>query len=418
MKKFKIYLGSFKNKIGPGIITGAADDDPSGILTYLIAGAQTGLSLLWTALLTIPLLIGVQEMCARIGLATKQGLVANMKKVFPRWLLYLIVIFQVSATTLNIAADISAITTSLALFVPIPVFVSGTLLVFLLLFVLIHFSYRKLARIFHLLTLPLFAYIASALMTHLDLKELLLNTFIPHISFDKNTLIILAGVLGTTISPYLFFWHASEEVEEQRDQSKDLSRIVVTKREMSDMRTDVLLGMAFSNIVTYFIIAGAAATFHQQGITQVVSLAEATKILIPLAGQFSALLFTIGIVGTGILALPVLAGSSAYAVSEAFGFQEGLDKKYHQAPKFYLVIIATTVLGLILSFLPINPVKLLFYTAVSYGILAPILIGLIIYIANQKSIMGDKCNSKTSNLISVAAFVLMGFVALALFFMP
>ncbi len=408
---FHFRIKEIRRRLGPGIITGASDDDPSGILTHLIAGAQTGLSLLWLPLLTIPLMASVQEMCARIGLVTRRGLMGNLKLRAPKLVLYVIAVLVFFANTFNLAADLSGIVATLGLVLPVPPLLLGLTIIGLILASLIFFSYKKLALIFRWLTLPLLAYFAAAFVSGISLKEMFVHTFIPQIEFTKTTLITITALLGTIISPYLFFWQTSEEIEE-----KNISQNLSSGQEIKNMRFDVVLGMIFSNLVGYFIIATASATFHEQGITALSTLDQATRSLVPLAGQFATLLFAIGLLGTGVLAIPVLAGSAAYVISESFGWPEGLDRKFGQARNFYLVIILSSLLGLALSLQELDPVKLLFSTAVIYGVLSPLLILLILIIANNKSLMGNKVNGKLSNLGSLITFLVMSSAAVSLLF--
>ncbi len=365
---FHFRIKEIRRRLGPGIIAGASDDDPSGILTHLIAGAQTGLSLLWLPLLTIPLMASIQEMCARIGLVTKRGLMGNLKLRTPKLVLYTIAVLVFLANTFNLAADLSGITATLGLVVPFPPAVLGFIIVVLVLVSLIFFSYRQLALIFRWLTLPLLAYFVAVFISGISLKEMFLRTIFPQIEFSKTTLIIITALL------------------------------------------------VLSNLVGYFIIATASATFHEQGITTLSSIDQATRSLVPLAGQFATLLFAIGLLGTGVLAIPVLAGSAAYVISESFGWPEGLGRRFGQAPKFYLVIILSTLLGFAFSILSFDPIKLLFYTAIIYGVLSPLLILLILVIANNRSLMGDKVNGRLSNLGSVITFLVMSSAAASLLF--
>jgi len=407
-------IKSLFRSIGPGIITGAADDEPSGIMTCLIVGAQSGLQLIWTTLLTIPLMIAIQEMCARIGMATKKGLAGNMKDRFPRWLLYIVIFLMFFANTFNIAADLAGMTASLNLLIPLPKFVLAIILSFLILLSLIFFSYERLSSLFRWFTLPVLAYIASAFFTNLSFREVISHALIPRFDINRTNLTGIVAMLGTTISPYLFFWQASEEVEEQRSQA-GLKRMLVTKKEVKGMRQNVVVGMVLSNLVMFFVLASAAGTLHQNNITNITNTAQAALALEPLAGSLSALLFTIGVIGTGILAIPILAGSAAYAVSEAFGWQEGLDKRFTEAKPFYIVIAVSILLGLIFSILPFNPISLLYTTAIIYGILAPLLIILILRIANNKKIMKDKVNGRLSNAVNLFTFFLMTAAVLSLF---
>jgi len=407
-------IKSLFRSIGPGIITGAADDEPSGIMTCLIVGAQSGLQLIWTTLLTIPLMIAIQEMCARIGMATKKGLAGNMKDRFPRWLLYIVIFLMFFANTFNIAADLAGMTASLNLLIPLPKVVWAIVLSLVILLSLIFFSYERLSSLFRWFTLPVLAYIASAFFTNLSFREVISHALIPRFNINRTNLTGIVAMLGTTISPYLFFWQASGEVEEQRSQA-GLKRMLVTQKEVKGMRQNVVVGMVLSNLVMFFVLASAAGTLHQNNITNITNTAQAALALEPLAGSLSAFLFTIGVIGTGILAIPVLAGSAAYAVSEAFGWQEGLDKRFTEAKPFYIVIAVSILLGLIFSILPFNPISLLYTTAIIYGILAPLLIILILRIANNKKIMKDKVNGRLSNAVNLFTFFLMTAAVLSLF---
>ena len=414
LKKAASKIKSTFRSIGPGIITGAADDEPSGIMTCLIVGAQSGLQLIWTTLLTIPLMIGIQEMCARIGMATKKGLAGNIKELFPSWLLYIVIFLMFFANTFNIAADLAGMTASLNLLIPLPRAFLAVFLSLLILLSLIFFSYDRLVSLFRWFTLPVLAYIASALFTNLSFREVISHALIPQFEINVVNLTGIVAMLGTTISPYLFFWQASEEVEEQRSQA-GLKRIMVTKKEVKNMRSNVVVGMILSNIVMFFVLASSAGTLHQNNITHITNTAQAALALEPLAGSLASFLFTIGIIGTGILAIPVLAGSAAYAISEAFGWQEGLDKRFTEAKPFYIVITLSIILGLIFSILPFNPIDLLYATAIVYGILAPLLILIILRVANTRKIMKDKTNSFLSNAVNIFTFILMTVAALALF---
>ena len=407
-------IKSLFRSIGPGIITGAADDEPSGIMTCLIVGAQSGLQLIWTTLLTIPLMIAIQEMCARIGMATKKGLAGNMKDRFPRWLLYIVIFLMFFANTFNIAADLAGMTASLNLLIPLPKVVWAIVLSLVILLSLIFFSYERLSSLFRWFTLPVLAYIASAFFTNLSFREVISHALIPRFNINRTNLTGIVAMLGTTISPYLFFWQASGEVEEQRSQA-GLKRMLVTQKEVKGMRQNVVVGMVLSNLVMFFVLASAAGTLHQNNITNITNTAQAALALEPLAGSLSAFLFTIGVIGTGILAIPVLAGSAAYAVSEAFGWEEGLDKRFAEAKPFYVVIAFSILLGLIFYILPFNPISLLYTTAIIYGILAPLLIILILRIANNKKIMKDKVNGRLSNAVNLFTFFLMTAAVLSLF---
>ncbi|MBI4057943.1 divalent metal cation transporter [Candidatus Microgenomates bacterium] len=404
----KILTRLFK-KLGPGLITGASDDDPAGVVIYAQTGAATGTNLAWTAPLTFPFMAGVQEMCARIGLVTGHGLIGVMRRQYPRVFIALIASLVVAANTINIGADIAGMAASLRLFVPLPSVVIAAFFSVLVIAFMVYFPYRVLANIFKWLTLVLFAYIATAFIVVSDWREVLINTIIPHLEFTREQLSLILAIFGTTISPYLFFWQASEEAEEKHE-GKPSSRIV-TKNELKVMREDVTVGMFFSNLVMYFIIVASAVTLPVLGIRTIQSPDQAAAALTPLAGNFATFLFAVGIIGTGMLAVPVLAGSAAYAVSEIFGWKEGLSLSWSKARPFYAVIIASTLVGLLLTTIGerfgFPPFKALIVTGIIYGILSPLLILIILAIANNKEILGDKINGVLSNTLGVATFVLM-----------
>ncbi len=406
------------SKIGPGVITGASDDDPSGIMTYTIAGSSTKYATLWTPLFTFPLMVAMQEMCARIGLVTGKGLIGTMRGSYPRILIIALAILMVIANSINVGADLAGMASSAALIINLPVSLLVIIFTLVTLLFMIYFPYHVIVSYLKWLTFALFAYILSGFLSSPDWKEIFLRTFIPQIQFDKNFITILVAILGTTISPYLFFWQASEEVEEKLEEGeiKKKRKIqIVTKHELKEMREDVTAGMFLSNLVMFFIIGTAGSVLYSSGITNIQTTAEAAQALRPLAGEASYLLFSLGIIGTGLLAIPVLAGSAAYAVSEAFGWKEGLDKHFRQAKAFYGVIIISLLIGIIINFLGINPIKALFFAAVIYGVISPILIAVIIHIANNKRLMGEKTNGFLSNIFGGLTFILMGAAVLILF---
>ncbi len=411
----KRKLKKIFSRFGPGIITGASDDDPSGIATYSIAGASQGYGLLWTAFLTFPLMAAIQEMCARIGLVTEKGLAGNIKSHYKsRVILYFLAVLIIVANTINIGADLAGMAASVKLLIPINpqiVAIGTTILIILL---MIYFPYKFIASKLKWLTFALFAYIASALVTKQDWLQILYNTFVPNFTLNRELITLIVAIFGTTISPYLFFWQTSEEVEERKElEIEKHKKIIVTKHELKQVAEDVDLGMLFSNLVMYAIIATAASTLYKAGIYEIATADQAAKALEPIAGQASALLFTIGIVGTGLLAIPVLAGSAAYAVSEIFGWQEGLSKSFRQARHFYVIIILSTVLGLAMNFANINPFKALFYTAVIYGLISPILIIFILLLANSKEVMGKRINGLTTNILGGLTLLIMTGSAIA-----
>jgi len=407
-KRLRSFLQTWRP--GPGIITGASDDDPSGIATYSQAGAMFGLNTLWTALVTFPFMAAIQEMCARIGLVTGEGLTGVIKRNYPKPLLWTVIIVSFPAITLNIGADLAGMGAVANLLVP-QVHANMFALFFgmLLLFNIIALSYTRIARILKWLCLTLLAYVIVPFLVHQDWGSVLRHTFIPTITWDKDYLAIIVGILGTTISPYLFFWQTSVEVEEMRSR-----HLVVDKRLISEMRLDVRSGIFFSNLVFYFIILSTGTVLHGANVGSIETVDQAAQALRPLAGEFSYLLFALGVMGTGLLAVPVLAGSLSYMISEAMGWSEGLDKKFHEAKGFYLVVIVSILAALLINFSGISPVHALIITAVVYGLTAPLLIALILHICNNKDIMGTQVNRRTTNLLGVVGLLLMTAAAVTL----
>ncbi len=400
--------------LGPGLITGASDDDPSGIATYSQAGARYGLATLWTALLTFPLMAAIQSMCARIGLVTQTGLTSTLKNHYPRPILYLMLLFSFPAITLNIGADIQGMgAVSNLLFPAIPDYIFSIFFTILILVFIIRFSYRTLSNILKWLCLPMFVYLIVPFLIHTDWKQVMKYTFIPTLKADKDFLLILVGILGTTISPYLFFWQATMEAE---DMTHDPDKIVVNKQILDDMKTDVNLGMFFSNLVMYFVILTTGIVLFNAGIHKVDTVDEAAKALEPLAGKFAYVLFAFGVIGTGFLAIPVLAGSLSYIMTETFDWKGGLDKKFYEAKQFYITIAISLLVGLSLNFIGISPIQALFYTAVLYGLTAPVLIAVILHICNNKKVMQGFTNSILQNILGVIALVLMSMAAIALIY--
>ncbi|HEY4694871.1 MAG TPA: divalent metal cation transporter [Candidatus Nanoarchaeia archaeon] len=399
--------------LGPGLTTGASDDDPSGIATYSQAGARYGFQLLWLAPLTFPFMAVVQEMCARIGLVTGRGLAANIRINFPKWVLYTCTILLFGANTLNIGADIGAMAKATQLV--FPSFNFGLLVVgftLLSLILQIFTTYEKYARYLKWLALILLAYVFSALSLSLNWGEIFKNTLVPTISFSKEQIILIAAVLGTTISPYLFFWQTSQEVEEEilgGKTSIKLRQEETTEAEIKNMRIDVWSGMFLSNLVMFFIIAAASATLHASGIFNITSADQAASALKPIAGDFTFLLFAVGIIGTGLLAVPVLAGSASYALSESLGWRQGLYHRLKGAYAFYGVIIIAMLIGLLINFLGIPAFKALIYSAIGNALVAPIILFLIVLISSNKKVMGNRVNSLfTSTLGWVITLIMTG----------
>jgi NRAMP (natural resistance-associated macrophage protein)-like metal ion transporter len=400
----------FLKILGPGFISGAADDDPSGIGTYAVAGASLGYAPLWTALLTYPLMAAVQLVCAKIGLVTGRGLAGVLREHYPRWLLYGAVIPLFAANTINVGADVGAIAAAINMLVPtlpIPLLVLPIALGILAL--QIWGSYRLIARVFKWLTLALFAYIGSAILARPDWGEVLRATFIPTISLDQAFLLALVAILGTTISPYLFFWQASEEVEEEvaMGRTQLWRRRGASDRELEYAAVDVNVGMGFSVLVMYFIMLASAATLHESGKTDIQSATDAAEALRPLAGDLSSVLLAVGLIGSGVLAVPILSASAAYALSEAFGWRYGLDQNPGRAKQFYAVIFLATLIGVGIDYLGINPIDALFLTAVINGFVAPPLLVMIMLVANNRKIMGKRTNSRLTNVLGWGAAVVM-----------
>jgi NRAMP (natural resistance-associated macrophage protein)-like metal ion transporter len=408
-------IKEFAKVLGPGLITGASDDDPSGIATYSQAGAGFGFATLWTALITFPLMAAIQEMCARIGMVTCEGLTGTLKKHYPKSILYLMMLFSFPAITLNIGADIQGMGAVANLLFPgIPAFAFRIIITAVLMFCIIRYSYQKLAAILKWLCLSLFLYFIVPFLVHPDWKAVLKSTFIPVIHLDKEFFGILVAILGTTISPYLFFWQATMEAESMNHRVK---KIMVDKQILSNMKKDVSFGMLFSNIVMFFLILATGAVLHNAGITQIDTVEQAAKALEPAAGKLTYLLFAVGVLGTGFLAIPVLAGSLSYIIAETFSWQEGLDKKFHEAKGFYVTIVVSLLIGLSMDFLGISPIKALIYTAILYGLTAPVMILIVIHICNNKKIMGKFTNGRWSNILGALTLLLMTVAAVAMVYL-
>lgn len=400
--------------IGPGLITGASDDDPSGIATYSQAGARFGFATLWTALLTFPLMAAIQEMCARIGMVTSQGLTVTLKNHYPKSILYLALIFSFPAITLNIGADIQGMgAVAHMIFPKIPVSVYCVIITGVMMYVIINFSYRAIADILKWLCLTLLLYIIVPFLVHQHWLEVVKRTFIPTIRFDKDFLSIIVAILGTTISPYLFFWQATMEAEEIAQKS---SKVMVDKRLLDNMKIDIDIGMLLSNMVMFFIILTTGSILFNGGIRDINTVEQAAKALEPLAGKLTYLIFALGVMGTGLLAIPVLAGSQSYMLAETFGWKAGLDRKFTKAKPFYLSVIISLLVGLSLDFLDISPIDALLYTAIAYGLTAPVLIGVILHIGNNKKIMKKNVNNRYSNIVGFITLILMSLSAIALIY--
>lgn len=405
----------FWKVLGPGLITGASDDDPSGIATYSQAGAAYGLSTLWTAIIAFPLMAAIQQMCAKIGLVTSQGLTGALKTNYPKPILYLMLLFSFPAIVMNIGADIAGMgAVGNLLFPKIDAMYFSIFFTILLLGLIIYLPYHKIAATLKFLCVVLLVYLIVPFLYKQDWLDIAKNTFIPNIKFNKEFVAVLVGILGTTISPYLFFWQASMEVEEMAHEKRHL---IVNKRIITDMKQDVDFGMSFSGVVMFFIILTTGTVLYKGGIHQIDTVEQAPAALKPLAGNFAYLLFAIGVIGTGLLAIPVLSGSLSYIISETFGWEKGLDKKFHEAKAFYLVMVISLILGLSLNYIGISPIKALIYTAILYGLTAPVLIAIILHISNNKKVMGNFTNSRFSNVLGFSALILMTVAALALLYL-
>ncbi len=400
--------------LGPGLITGASDDDPSGIATYSQAGAAYGLTTLWTALLTFPLMASIQEMCARIGLVTETGLTGTLKKNYPRPILYIMVLFSFPAIVMNLGADIEGMgAVGNLLFPSVKATYFSIFFTAILLVLIIYLPYQKIARVLKYLCIVLLVYLIVPFLYHQDWLKIIKASFLPVVRFNKPFISILVGILGTTISPYLFFWQATMEVEDR----KKRRYVVVNKRILKNMKQDVDFGMLFSNIVMYFIILTSGTVLFNSRIYQITTVEEAAKALKPLAGDSAYILFAIGVIGTGLLAIPVLSGSLSYIVTETFGWEQGLDKKFAKARAFYLIIALSLILGLLLNYIGINPIKALIYSAILYGLTAPVLIAIILHITNNKKVMGEFTNGLRSNILGTLSLVIMSAAAVILVYL-
>lgn len=407
---------NYWKKLGPGLTTGAADDDPSGIATYSQAGANTGFRLIWLSLFSFPLMGAVQEMCARIGLATGMGLAANIKKNYSRKVLYISTFLLLIANTFNIGANLGAMAEGTRLIFPklnFAFLVIAFAVISLLLQIFV--SYKKYAKFLKYLALVLVAYIFSALSVNLDWGEILKHTFIPNITFSKDQIILICAILGTTISPYLFFWQTSQELEEQilkGETTEEEIRAKTTEDDIKNMRIDVWSGMFVSNLVMFFIIAACAATLYKSGITNIATAGQAAQALRPFAGEFAYVLFTVGIIGTGLLSIPVLAASASYAFAESFGWKFGLYRKLREAGAFYGVIIVSTFLGIVLNFVGLDPIKSLIYAAVLNGLISPVIMYLIVRVSSSEEIMGKYKNKTIGNVFGWLTVLIMTIVGI------
>jgi NRAMP (natural resistance-associated macrophage protein)-like metal ion transporter len=409
-------VARFFKMLGPGLITGASDDDPSGIATYAQAGAALGFASLWTALCTFPMMVAVQYICAKIGMVSGMGLARVLRRHYSRTLLFPVVCALASANTINAGADIGAIAAALNLLVPVPIAAMIVPITLVILTLQIWGSYRLIANTFKWLTLALFAYIGAALYARPALADVLKGTLVPTFHFDTGFLTVLVAVLGTTITPYLFFWQASQEVEEEISMGRTTlrQRRGATDAELTYAGWDTITGMFFSNVVMYFIMMATAATLHVSGRTEIQSATEAAQALRPLAGDAAYILFALGLIGAGLLCVPILTGSAAYAIAEAMGWRNGLDAKPRRAKLFYATIAGSTLVGMLINFVGINPITALVWTAVINGFVAPPILVVIMLIGNNKRVMGDRVNGPVTNIIGGLTTAAMFAAALAL----
>lgn len=407
--------------LGPGFITGASDDDPSGIATYSQTGALFGFGQLWTAPFSFPLMTAVQEMCGRIGLVTGKGLAGVIKTHYSKKVLYFSVALLVIANTINIGADLGAMAAAAQLLFGLPFIFWLVLMVVATSLLEVFVSYKVYSKYLKYLTFALFSYVATAFAVKIDWRTVFFSTVFPHLELNKTYLLNIVAILGTTISPYLFFWQASEEVEEEIAHHKlramGAGQPKVTPKDVSRLRLDTIIGMFFSNLIMWFIVITAGATLFPHGISAIQSASDAAMALRPFAGDFAFFLFALGIIGTGLLAVPILCGSASYAISETFGWKEGLYLKIKEAHGFYGVIAIATLIGVLINFIGISPIAALYYTAVINGIIAPPLLVIILLISNNKKIMGERTNSRLLNILGVVTVGVMSVAALALLWM-
>ncbi len=413
----------YMNTLGPGLTTGAADDDPSGIATYSQTGARYGFNFLWLTLFSLPFMAVVQEMCGRIGLVSGRGLAGNIRLHYSHRLLYFVTFLLFLANTLNLAADLGAMAASARLLFPVvPAEFFIILFAIICLLLQIYTTYARYARYLKYMTLALFSYVLTAFAVHVPWGEAFFHTIVPSITFSKDQLFILCAFLGTTISPYLFFWQTSQEVEEEilAGKTKLAERQDVAPREIKKMQRDTWSGMIFSNLVSFFIIVACAATLYTHGITSITSADEAASAIRPFAGELTYLFFTLGIIGTGLLAVPILAGSSAYAIAESFHWRHGLYRKLHQAYAFYGVIIVSVILGSVGNFLRIDPIQALLYAAAFNGVVAPVVLFFIIRLSSSKHVMYEYTSRPLTRWVGWLIFFIMsisGIAAIVSFFL-
>jgi NRAMP (natural resistance-associated macrophage protein)-like metal ion transporter len=420
---------SFKSllrSLGPGLITGASDDDPSSIGTFSQAGAKFGFGMLWTVLFTYPLMMVVQEICARIGLLKGDGLAAVIGKKYSKKVVMPIICLLFVANVVNIGADIGIMAASAKIIIPSPSpNVFSIIFAFFIIIAILIIPYKKYVKILKYLTISLFTYIATAIIVGGDWYQILISSLVPHIEFSADFSTMLVAIFGTSISPYLFFWQASEEAEEEVSQQKikeiGKGKPKVSKNEIKSMRTDVAVGRVFAQLITWAIMITAAGSLHAHGITDIQSAEQAAKSLEPLvtafpnAGEISKIVFALGIIGTGLLSIPILAGSTAYALSDAFGWKKGLSKKLGQAKAFYLIIVICGIIGLSINILGINPIKALVYTSVINGVVSVPILFILMRLANDKDILQNNTNGRVLNIVGWLTFIVMAILTIIMF---
>jgi NRAMP (natural resistance-associated macrophage protein)-like metal ion transporter len=410
-------IDQFFADLGPGLVTGCADDDPSGISTYSMTGAAFGYGLLWTALVSFPMMAVLQMLCGRLGMVTGRGLSGVIRRRYSKWVLWGACSLLIVANIINIAADLGGMAEAMQMMTGITPLLWTPIFALSIVAFLLWSSYRTIARIFKWITLVLLAYVATAFFSGVNWHQALLATVRPHFVWSHEYLMVLVGILGTTISPYLFYWQASQEVEEERAMGRNLAqRKGATDKELHAMRVDVMTGMFASNFIMYFIILTTAATLHAHGIEKIETARQAAEALRPLAGKAAYLLFTLGLIGTGMLGVPVLAGSCAYAVSEAAAWRGSPEQKPRGARKFYAVLGIAMAIGLAIDFAGLDAVKMLFWSAVLNGILAPPLILLVLLLTSDARVMGKRVSSTWERVIGWFTFAVMTAAAVALAF--
>jgi len=406
-------------KLGPGFITGAADDDPSGIATYSIAGAQFGYKLNWLSLFLIPMMISIQEMCGRIGMCAGTGLAGVIKKYYSKKLLYSTIGLLIVANIINVSANLNVMAASLNMISGLPFYFWLAIITIASVILEIFVPYKIYSNYLRIMGLSLLVYCITALIAKQNWLEVIINTIIPHIEMTPLYLMTAVGFIGTTISPYLFFWQADEEVEEEieKGEIKDFNgRVHITKKDIRYMRKDTTLGMIFSNIVATCVLLTTSSTLHANGIYNISSPQEAALALKPLAGDFAYLLFTFGIIGIGLQSIPIFTAGIAYALSETFGFKEGLNKKFQKAKTFYFIIAASTLIGAVLNIVGINPIKALFYSAVINGVISVPLIAIIIKLSDNEKVVGIYKTPQKNRYVAVITLIFVGLATALMLF--